>query len=179
MAFTERTLAGINELIAELKQMITNGMTPARTVSWFYRDTAPIGWAICDGRTVTMNDGTTIVTPNLIDRYIVGKKTSDSIGRTIDAGLPNIEGKLISDDGKVPHSAYAAGYKNDESHRWEHGALYVDASDIPSNLTGIYDTNRDRNDGWLCFDASRSNAIYGNSDTVTPPSIGLLPCIKL
>lgn len=29
------------------------------------------------------------------------------------------------------------------------------------------------------FDASRSNAIYGRSNTVTPPSVKLLPCMKL
>ena len=165
MAFIERTLAGINELIAELKQMIINGATPARTVSWFYRDTAPVGWAICDGRTVTMNDGTTLITPNLIDRYIVGKKTSDSIGRTIEAGLPNIVGEFIGSDDNVVGQEVVG---------WTSGAFraYV------GNDNAIADGGPGR-EKHVTFDASRSNSIYGNSDTVTPPSIGLLPCIKL
>ena len=30
----------------------------------------------------------------------------------------------------------------------------------------------------LCFDASRSNPIYGNAETVQPPTIMLIPQIK-
>ena len=37
-----------------------------------------------------------------------------------------------------------------------------------------------QNEGYetLHFDASRSNSIYGNSNTVQPPALTLLPCIK-
>lgn len=160
MDFKERTLTGIKSLIAELKQMIVNGVTPARTVSWFYRDTAPTGWAICDGRTVTMNDGSSLVTPNLIGKYPLG--ASSGIGSEVSAGLPNITGTTAI-------IAYINGGSNS-------GALIRNGG---GNRGGIWTSSAGIYAGSISIDASKSNAIYGNSDTVTPPSVKLLPCIKL
>ena len=76
------------------------------------------------------------------------------------AGLPNISGEINSsrwniDD--VPQS---------------NSALFKKAG---SGMYGATETSRDT---YLCFDASRSNPIYGNSNTVQPPSIVLIPQIK-
>ena len=159
MAFTERTLTGINKLIADLKQMVANSVTPARTVSWFYRDTAPNGWAICDGRTVTMNDGTTLVTPNLIGRYPLG--ATSNIGSTVDAGLPNITG------------TFKVGNRTDVTPAGT-GAFGIDKTFLPcANSAGS------KRGAYYSFNAAWSNSIYGRSTTVTPPSVKLLPCIKL
>ena len=160
MDFKERTLTGIKSLIAELKQMIVNGVTPARTISWFYRDTAPTGWDICDGRIVTMNDGTSLETPNLIGRYPLG--ATSGIGSEVSAGLPNITGTTAN-------IAYINEGKNSGALRRNGGG---NRGGIWTNSTGIYI-------GSISIDASNSSAIYGNSDTVTPPSVRLLPCIKL
>ena len=54
-------------------------------------------------------------------------------------------------------------------------------------VTGAFYTNSNSSGGWsneyessynLFFDASRSNPIYGNSDTVQPPAIILIAQIK-
>ena len=43
------------------------------------------------------------------------------------------------------------------------------------NMVGIGNKNRNNR---LFLDASRSNNIYGNSNTVTPKNISVLYCIK-
>lgn len=168
MAFTERTLIGINKLIADLKQMVVNSVTPARTVSWFYRDTAPIGWAICNGQTVTMNDGSSLVTPDLIGRYPLG--ATSAIGTTVEASLPNIKGEyymggiydLQMSSGAYANSVGGPTYKFDGVS----GASHWQAAN--------------GQEAHIEFDASDYNSIYKDSaTTVTPPSVKLLPCIKL
>ena len=182
MALQRKILLGISKLIDQLKL----SMLPSGTVCWFYLTEVPYGWGLCNGRYYS-KDGSessdiptetcTIGTPELIGRYPLG--SISDIGGTVNAGLPNIKGKLISEDGGYPYTPYATGYKGENKQTYAHGALYVDSSNVPTGLGGIDATNRDRADGWLCFDASRSNDVYGNSETVTPPSTKLLPCMKL
>lgn len=79
----------------------------------------------------------------------------------INAGLPNIEGKLSGELG---------GYI--DSNIQETGALFT-----------IQNSNATMSGGpqarcYLYFDASKSNAIYGLSPTVQPPALSLIPQIK-
>jgi len=70
---------------------------------------------------------------------------------TIDAGLPNITGGF-------------------EYHVWAQnktGSFYNGSSGIKR---GGNDVDNGSNDAQTLFDASRSNPIYGNSDTVQPPA---------
>ena len=73
------------------------------------------------------------------------------------AGLPNITGKS------------EGGYRVDE---YSDGAFYY-VRESNSSLGG--DTQPIQIFG---FDASRSNAIYGSSDTVQPPALSLIPQLK-
>ena len=83
MAFPRRTLEGISELLNSINTKIQNALLPSGAIVWFKRQTAPTGWAICDG---------TNGTPNLIGRYPLG--ATSGIGGLVEAGLPNITGEL-------------------------------------------------------------------------------------
>ena len=96
---------------------------------------------------------TTMVLPDYRDRVIQGGDTTD----VLVAGLPNIEGTSVAND----------------------GAWYESGAFFRSQTKGM--TNCDAHNGSrniISFDASLSNEIYGNSDTVQPPALSLLPQIK-
>lgn len=152
MTFPRRTFQGISELLNSINTKIQNALLPSGAIVWFKRQTAPTGWTICDG---------TNGTPNLIGRYPLGA-TSD-IGSTVEAGLPNITGSVD----RV--RAYGTSYC--------HGAFYP-ATGINGNGY-VHDWHTDSGGGVVGFDARRSSSVYGNSTTVTPPSVKLLPCMKL
>jgi len=153
---------------------------PVGTISWVMGSTVPAGYLICNGSAVSRTaydklfqaigtkygegDGsTTFNLPNLIDRFLQGSETSGTIK---DAGLPNIRGKA-------------------------NGA--IDVYSVKSTKNGVFsnsvylaktqtqNSTAEEGDDWvynLDFDASKSNSIYGNSDTVQPPSVTSIPCIK-
>jgi len=103
----------------------------------------PNGWYICDG-----NNGT----PDLRGRFLEGSTTN--IGTKKEAGLPNIEGSFgacrrCEGEGKQPEGAFG------ELSKWDASIKIGGGDDWGSNYS---------------FDASKSNAIYGKSTTVQPPS---------
>lgn len=148
---------------------------PVGSVCWFKLQEAPDGWVICNGKwysadgkysSDTYTDVCTIETPNLIGRYALGATTD--IGDTVEAGLPNITG------------AVAKFVDSGEGHMVEgitDGAFYTQK--YTEELTWWQGSAPSDNKVTVNFDASRSNAAYGNSDTVTPPSTKLLPCMKI
>ena len=141
---------------------------PVGTVLWSANPAVPSGYLLCNGAAVgratypelfaaigttygSGNMSTTFNLPNLIDKFAQGSAVA---GTVKNAGLPNITGQFTSDDqGPSPIGAF----------------YHVGGSQGDGGEGG----------GWrVGFDASRSNSIYGNSDTVQPPAITLLPCIK-
>ena len=76
----------------------------------------------------------------------------------LQAGLPNIEGESGNAGVTIDFGVGS-------------GAFYTESANN-SFTTGNFKQLK------LCFDASRSNPIYGASTTVQPPSIQLLPQIK-
>lgn len=134
----------------------------------------PAGWLQCNGAAVSRttyaalfakigtkygsgNGSTTFNLPNLHHKFIEGTTTSSEVGKSVSAGLPNITGDFTA-------SSYnTAGTQN--------GAFRVG---------GIVDCpNKDNDGGHLFyFDASDSNSTYGATQTVQPPSIRLVQCIK-
>ena len=139
--------------------------------------TTPQGWLLCDGSAVSRTDyaalyaviGTTYGTgdgsttfnlPNLTDRFIQGNGT---VGTVKNAGLPNITGSYIIElynPSNVSQGAYNVTPAPDED---EHRT-----------------SQRGSNMRWATvnFDASRSNAIYGASNTVQPPALTMRYIIK-
>ena len=162
-------------------QIVYNNQ-PIGSVCWFDLEEAPDGWVVCNGKwysedgklsSDTYTEVCTIQTPNLIGRYALGATTD--IGSTVEAGLPNITGKTGS----------AAGYM---ANRLPSGA-FGDAEE-PFTYQEVASGNSYYHSVWN-FDASKGttdtsgnlmsqeDSPYGKSDTVTPPSTKLLPCMKI
>lgn len=162
----------------------TINLIPAGTMQMFAGNTIPAGWLLCDGSAISRTgyaklfsaigtiygagDGsTTFALPNLIDRVIQGAATA---GTYKNAGLPNIlayvQGVNDSATAQFLGEGVTAG-----------GAWYIGAT---TNRWGITDGGSNAPGGVqrLNMDASRSNTIYGNSTTVQPPALTMLPIIK-
>lgn len=79
----------------------------------------------------------------------------------VPAGLPNIKGNTgyLYYPSNVGYTVSDAFYKG-------------------KNGTSVNAYGTTYNEPVLSFDASRSNSIYGKSETVQPPTISLLPQIK-
>lgn len=159
-------------------------LVPTGEIKWFAFNTPPYGYLVCNGAKVSRityadlfkaigttfgsGDGsTTFALPNLIDKLPQGSTT---VGTVKSAGLPNITGligtsvpgkgnvRMIGDEAFTPDTdfgTYSILFEN-ESFEEEKEVFYTRYK----------------------FDASRSSSIYGNSTTVQPPALTLLPCIK-
>jgi hypothetical protein len=153
-------------------------LIPRGFIGWFALEEAPDGWALCNGYYYSENgkhsskdktNGCTIKTPDLIGRYPRGSTTG--IGGIVPASLPNIIG-AFSLDSKGTKGEYAANgaFTTEEPI----GATILN----PSHSVG--DRENAPNTFPVYFDASRCSTIYSNTaTTVTPPSVSLLPCMKL
>ena len=154
---------------------------PTGIVQFFAGSSAPKGWLVCDGSAVSRTEydelfevigttygegdgSTTFNLPNLIDRFAEGGK---SVGTKKEAGLPNITGS--AEEHCLTNSP------QDSSQHYADGAL---SWEIAKHITGNSDGVSSPKNYGLHFDASKSNPIYGASDTVQPPALILLPIIK-
>ena len=149
---------------------------PVGTIFYYGYTTAPSGWLVCDGSAVSRTtyadlysaigdtygegDGsTTFNLPDLIDKFPQGNTT---VGTVKAAGLPNITGTF----------SQARGETNLPSPT---GTFYRASGSWNTRVGG------GSSDSWGAYsglDASRSSSIYGNSTTVQPPALTLLPIIK-
>ncbi len=107
------------------------------------------------------DSSTTFNLPNLLGRFIEGSSTS---GLVKEAGLPNIEGETC-----IGSTTIGFFRRNNSSAT----GAFAKGTTRSQGITGGTETTND-----LIFDASLSNAIYGNSDTVQPPSVTVRYIIK-
>lgn len=94
------------------------------------------------------------------DRVLQG--TSSGAGGTIEAGLPNITGKV-----------WLRPLDNGDGITWdkENGAFITKVIEDPNDSSGaIAKGSGGKPFGSINLDASKSNSIYGNSSTVQPPA---------
>lgn len=106
-------------------------------------------------------DGTTtLVLPNYINRMI--QLAADNAGLYLDAGLANIV------------ATCSTCYNSNIISQSISGAFYEISGDGDSKG----DVGHWFHDYILGMNANRSNAIYGNSETVQPPAITLLPILR-
>lgn len=156
-----------------------SALIPPGTIIHYAGRTVPSGWLICNGANVSRTDyaalfaaigtiygagngSTTFGLPNLNGRFFEGTTYTGSVGTYHSAGLPNITGQI----NKLPTPWNGLLYE-------QNGALK------PVNVGDTaYSGHTNGSNYRLEFDASWSNEAYGNSTTVQPPSMALLPCIK-
>ncbi len=152
---------------------------PVGTVEYFAMATPPAGYLKADGAAVGREtypdlfaaigttfgagDGaTTFNLPDLIGRFPQGSTTP---GSKIEAGLPNITGSLNM-AGYTDITCGMSGYGAFKSSvRWDNSLQTIQAFE---NKNGTIPN----------FSAADSHPIYGASNTVQPPALTLLPCIK-
>lgn len=152
----------------------TSYSVPIGTIISYASTALPIGFLLCDGSEIsktdyadlyivignkfgTATDTTKFKLPDLRDKFVQG--ANGNLGTSKDAGLPNITGKFYHDtNAKAGLSGAFTSYES----------------------TGQYNLMNDAptNSGLITFDASKSNPIYGNSNTVQPPSVCLTFIIK-
>lgn len=170
---------------AQNYNMLDYATAPVGTVISVMSNSAPTGYLICDGTEYNIVDypilaahfeaefglknkfgGDGVITfavPDARERYFKG---SDTSGTYTEAGLPNITGNI--------GSINAGQNWNEWVSRNTNGAF----SPISvRNIVGIAGGSTD-NIYRATFNASRSSAIYGRSNTVTPKNISVLYCIK-
>ncbi len=107
----------------------------------------------------------TLILPNLMNRTLWGASAPASI----EAGLPNITGEILShsfsdleSDGAVARGRGAFEKHDDQQALWSR--LTVSGLATPKRIS---------------FDASRSSTAYGASETVQPPAVGLIPQVRV
>jgi microcystin-dependent protein len=114
------------------------------------------------GTTYGAGDGsTTFNLPNLIGKYPQGDTTA---GTVKSAGLPNITGTYIT-----KANVHSTLEQTRGSFSYGTGPNAAQFLTVNSGTANVEHIN---------FDASRSSAIYGNSDTVTPPTLTVRWIIK-
>ena len=162
---------------------------PVGTILSYSATTPPVGFLVCDGSEVskttyadlfaiigntygTATDTSKFKLPDLRNKFVQG--ANGNLGTSKDAGLPNITGQVgylkAIDDGNYNESINLREgcFKNSKNMTTTPPAQSVrNSTQDTSNRTGT-----------IVFDASKSNAIYGNSDTVQPPSVCLTFIIK-
>lgn len=156
-----------------------SALIPPGTIIHYAGRTVPSGWLICNGANVSRTDyaalfaaigtiygagngSTTFGLPNLNGLFFEGTTYTGSVGTYHSAGLPNITGQI----NKLPTPWNGILYE-------QNGALK------PVNIGDTaYSGHANGSNYRLEFDAFGANGIFGNSTTVQPPSMALLPCIK-
>ena len=102
--------------------------------------------------------------PNLLNRVIWGGSTAGYI----DAGVPNILGTGIFSSTRITDNVIK-GKMTGSYQDFYSGAIQM--TNTTKNRPDVGDASQGTNGGTVTFDASRSNPIYGKSNTVQPPAI--------
>ena len=157
------------------------GVCPVGTILSGLYTTAPEGFLLCNGQEVAIADYFELYTvvgslaecqsenegmfkvPDLQGRFLEG--ANGNLGTVKEAGLPNITGNITAKvDGKILHWDMGSGATQGKDY-----AKFRDSTIDDRNLTGYQS---------MQFDASRSNSIYGKSNTVQPPALTVNYVIK-
>lgn len=145
--------------------------SPIGTIILYAGQIAPEGYIPCDGRelsrrlyvdlfnaigtTYGKGDGLyTFNIPDARDRVPQGASAKHPVGKKLEAGLPNITGEVTSPYASSSHFFTPTGAFEDSGER---KAIWY----ANNNYYGVYNAK---------FDASKSNAIFGNSETVQAPA---------
>lgn len=164
-----------------------SALIPPGTIIHYAGRTVPSGWLICNGANVSRTDyaalfaaigtiygagngSTTFGLPNLDGRFLEGTTYTGSVGTYHSAGLPNITGSFNARQYSGPERygplLDCVGFMYESSNDQSSGAAIT--------CTTTYGGQR-----YYKMSASRSSSTFGSSSGVQPPSIALIPCIKI
>ena len=148
------------DTINEDSVTITVAATAAGTVKISYGNihNYPYMYGIGDGTS-------TFVLPDYRGRFIMG---GDNV-QILNAGLPNITGG---------NGVGWENYRMFQIRETENTGAFKIIQRTGGAWQGYGDSGQSNIQGALGFDASRSNSIYGTSETVQPPAFSLIPQIK-
>ena len=148
-------------------------------IIFYSNNISPQNTLICDGSEISRDtyselfnvigtiygEGDSVTTfnlPDLRDQWILCAGTEHETGEIVEEGLPNITGGTSQAGVTSDFSGYGAFISGQNSGRYTFTA---------GSAGDVYPQRA------FSFDASRSSAVYGASDHVTPKSIVLTPCI--
>lgn len=123
-------------------------------------------------------DGSTTFRVPALKCWVRGANSISEVGGYLTAGLPNIEGRIFNNYNSNNSSKVNSSFGElGESNTLNEGALYT------GDFIKRYATSEATSEVYsyaesINLDASLSNPIYGSSDTVQPPSIVGLWCVK-
>ncbi len=181
MATLTQISQALNDLLPKLKPL----SMPTGMLGHFY--SVPDGWLLCNGAAVSRStyaalfavigtkhgsgDGsTTFNLPNLANRFVEGTTSIGSAGTFKSAGLPNITGSFNARQYSGPERygplLDCVGFMYESSNDQSSGAAIT--------CTTTYGGQR-----YYKMSASRSSSTFDSSSGVQPPSIALIPCIKI
>lgn len=161
------------KVLSARQGMLLKAMMPVGVVLPYVSNIIPSGYLLCNGQAVSRTtyaelfniigttygsgDGsTTFNLPNLQNKFIEGAGTN-AVGTEMSAGLPDITGELTT---------------------WQSGGAFSNVLLATKSGFAPGDLWDDCIKGITSFKASRSNSIYGKSNTVQPPAICMNYIIK-
>jgi microcystin-dependent protein len=164
--------------ISEALDKIMPELTPVPVGTVAYAHEVPTGWLQCNGAEVSRttyarlfrkigtkygagNGSTTFNLPDLQHRVLEGTNTTSEVAQKVEAGLPDITGNLTDVAGGATMS-------------FNGRALTGDVTDNPA----VFGTSGKGRFASITLQAKRSSDAYGNSATVQPASLRLMPIIK-
>ena len=159
----------VSQFLRSLQVFIQRGgACPVGSIIPYLGGDVPYGWLLANGASVLRTqydklfaligtkfgaaDEAHFNLPNLHHRFIEGTTTLSEVGSYVDAGLPNIQGRLF-----VPSSASNSSLHAEDALRLQKGGTAYGQM----GSSGQGDVN-------MYLDASQSNSIFGSSDTVQP-----------
>lgn len=162
---------------------------PIGTILSYSAITPPNGFLVCDGSEVskttyadlfkvigdtygTATDTSKFKLPDLRDKFVQG--ANGNLGTSKDAGLPDLSGQ-VGYIKSIGDGSYWQGI-NINTGVFKSSQQTVRTS--PTATTAAVSTSHSQPPSTVVFKASDSNSIYGNSDTVQPPSVCLTFIIK-
>ena len=159
---------------------------PIGTVLAYAGNEAPRGYLLANGASYKVadypnlyavigntygGDSTNFNVPNLVDKFIQGSTTS---GTEKEAGLPNITGE-VGYLNAIDKGNYYEGINNKDG-------CFASSRNIrtypEATRTAKGEADEIGETGIINFNASNSNSIYGNSNTVQPPALTMVYIIK-
>lgn len=153
------------------------GACPVGSIIPYLGGDVPYGWLLANGASVLRSqynklfaligtkfgavDEAHFNLPNLHHRFIEGTTSLSEVGSYVEAGLPNIEGYLNSANLGNIDAGYVLSWNGAlRPNRVRNGRIV--ATQENNNYVITDDAN---------FDASKSNALFGSSDTNQPKSL--------